>query len=145
MGFLRRNFNNGFDQKLSFFELWLLSLPENELSLSRIAMQVVETFDVTYCSIHAHSNKYSWRSPSGLALGNIGGCSQLLNVEKDHFAGTQELAEEQELGGIRNFAIRAAGEIRGLLVVKSKALSDDQIRMIAALISIRIQDVQETA
>lgn len=127
---------NLFQSKLIDFENWLMSIPECELTLSRIAGKALSIFGLDYCCIHEYGARAPQLNISGLAIRRWNEMPGVLRVNEDHPAGTLELVEEQELG-VRNLPIRVSGEMRGVLVVKGSQLSNDEFARVAAAIGAR--------
>ena len=136
MRWFHRQNGHAFTFNLENFAGWLEGKPQSSVTLSSIARKVRETFDTEYCAIHAWNGDRG-KNDSGVSAGRIEDCPDSLKITIDHPAGTLELAEEQQLG-VRNFPIPCCDDTRGILVVKSQSLSDDQIRTIAATIGKRM-------
>lgn len=119
------------------FGAWLLSMPNENLTLSEIAREVLNIFSLEYCSIHVYGDG-KWVHFSGSAASNISQEieSKLQNIQ-DHPTDVMELAEENILG-VEYIKINKEKELFAILAVKSKTLPTVALETIAYLIGVRL-------
>jgi K+-sensing histidine kinase KdpD len=121
----------------SEFGGWLLSQPNEGLTLSDIAKKALELFALDYVSIHVYGEG-RWQHFSGAATSGI-----LPEVEgqlarlPDHRTDVLDLADESA-PGVRYRKIDARGSLFALLAVKGGTLPEEALGLIAHLISVRL-------
>jgi two-component system sensor histidine kinase KdpD len=123
--------------QLESFGEWLLSMPDDQLTLSGIAKEATHRFALEYCSIHVYGEG-KWQHFTGSAASDIfRGVEQRLEVCQDHARNLLELADEHLLG-VQYVQIDKGAAPLALLAVKSKTLPADAIGAIAHLIGMRL-------
>ena len=128
------------EKRMKNFGEWLLSLPEDRVTLSEIAAGTRRIFDLQYCSIHVCADG-KWHHYTGSASDNLSRyVADSLKVAKDHQAGVIELAEEQSLG-VRYSMIQGQWGPIAVLVVRSEYLSMDAIDTIASMIGMLLIEI----
>ena len=129
--------------QLKEFGAWLLSMPHDQLTLSKIAAEALNIFSLEYCSIHVYGEG-KWQHFSGAA--SPPDFSQeienRLKVYQDHPRNLMELAEEDMLG-VRYMQINKGKTQLALLAVKSRTLPTIAIGSIAYMIGIRLGRIME--
>lgn len=119
------------------FGEWLLSQPQDQLTLSGIAQKTLDIFPLEYCSIHVYGEG-KWQHFSGSASSAVPGeIADRLNYLKDHPTDLLEIAEENSLG-VTTVQIKRGKSPLAFLSVKSKTLPADAIGTIAYMIGVRI-------
>ena len=120
------------------FEEKILSIPQDNLTLSEIAREALNVFSLEYCSIHVYSGG-KWRHFTGAASSDIP-----LEVENrmkylaDHPSDLLEIADENVLG-VTYAQINKGESTLALLAVKGKTLPAGAIGTIAYMIGARIK------
>lgn len=126
--------------QLKQFGVWLLSVPQDMLTLSGIAEGVVRHFSLEYCSIHVYTEG-RWHHFSGTATSETSRqIADRLGFLEDHPTNLMELVDENGLG-VRYVQINQGMKPLALLVVKSKSLSADAIGTIAYMIGARLGEI----
>ena len=129
--------NKSLEQLKEFGER-LLSLPNDDFTLSEIAKEALSVFSLEYCSIHVYGDG-KWRHFTGSAASNVSQeVENYLKVFKDHPIDVMDLVEENMLG-VRYSRISKGKEAYALLAVKSKTLPTEVIGTIASIISVRLK------
>lgn len=131
--------------KLKEFTSWLLSSPQELLTLSGIAENAVRIFSLEYCSIHVYAEG-KWHHFTGTYIGDLSKkVADSLKVTKDHPTSVMELVEEQGLH-VRYSQIRTGTEALALLAVKSNYFPIEVIDTLASIIGIvLIEALNETS
>lgn len=123
--------------QLKEFGTWLLSLPQDQFTLSAIAEGAARIFSLAYCSIHVYSEG-KWLHFTGTASSDIPSeVADRLKVLKDHPTDLMELVEENALG-VRYIQIRRGNALMALLAVKSRTLSAAALGTMAYMIGGRL-------
>jgi len=136
-----RTLNKSLVQLKEFGE-WLLSIPDNTLTLSGIAKEALNIFSLDYCSIHVYGDG-KWQHFTGAAASNISQeIENHLKVLQDHPSNVMELAEENILG-VEFIKINKGKELLALLAVKSRTLPTVAIETIAYSIGVRLSIIME--
>ncbi|MCI0416531.1 hypothetical protein L0222_27500 [bacterium] len=127
-------------KRMKEFGLWLLSLPEDLVTLSEIAEGTRRIFELNYCSIHvcADGKSHHFSGSSTDSLSKY--VADSLKVTEDHRTDVIELAEEQALG-VRYSTIRAAPGLVAVLAVRSDYLSMEAIDTIASMIGMMLLNI----
>lgn len=134
---LRANRSQMALQQLKEFGAWLLSLPDDQITLSGIAQEAMRRFSLEYCSIHVYGEG-KWRHFTGSAASDVSqGIEHRLEVCQDHARALLELADENLLG-VQYTSINKGTVPLALLAVKSRTLPADAMGAIASMIGIRI-------
>jgi K+-sensing histidine kinase KdpD len=119
---------------------WLLSIPDDRLTLSKIADETLRFFDLEYCSIHDYGDG-EWHHITGAATHNLSQeIESRLKELQDHPTDLMELADEDILG-VQYRQINADGKLLALLVVKGKALPTKTLDIAAHLVGMRIKGI----
>jgi len=123
--------------QLESFGEWLLSMPDDQLTLSNIAKEATQRFTLEYCSIHVYGEG-KWQHFTGSAASDIShGVEQRLEVCQDHTRNLLELADEHLLG-VQYVPIDKGAAKMAVLAVKSRTLPAEAAGAIAYLIGIRL-------
>jgi two-component system, OmpR family, sensor histidine kinase KdpD len=134
----RTNILNKSLEQLKEFGERLLSMQNDDLTLSEIAKEALSVFSLEYCSIHVYGDG-KWRHFTGSAASNVSQeVENYLKVFKDHPIDVMDLVEENMLG-VRYSRISKGKEAFALLAVKSKTLPTEVIGTIASIISVRLK------
>jgi two-component system sensor histidine kinase KdpD len=122
---------------LKEFGEWLLSLPQEELTLSSIAEKTLYTFSLEYCSIHVYGEG-KWRHYTGSAATAVPvPIESRLKFIQDHPTDLMEMVDEN-MRGVRYMPITMEKETLAFLVVKSRTLPSDALGTIASMIGVRL-------
>jgi K+-sensing histidine kinase KdpD len=112
---------------------WLLSMPQEQLTLAAIAKEVLNIFSLEYCSIHVYEVG-KWHHFTGTATTIISQEIQnKLTVYQDHPTELLELANEDVLG-TRFKQINKGAKTIALLAIKSSTLPNEALDSIAYMI-----------
>jgi K+-sensing histidine kinase KdpD len=124
------------------FSHWLLSKPDDELTLTEVAKEALNLFDLQYCSIHVYyaGRWQHYTGSASSASSTITKEIESLIAKKDHKMDMAELSEESGLG-VRYFQIKKADHIFALLAVKDRNLPSESLSAIAYLIGLRLSTV----
>ena len=129
--------NKSLEQLKEFGER-LLSMRNDDLTLSEIAKEALSVFSLEYCSIHVYGDG-KWRHFTGSAASNVSQeVENYLKVFKDHPIDVMDFVEENMLE-VRYSRISKGKEAFALLAVKSKTLPMEVIGTIASIISVRLK------
>ena len=124
-------------EQIKGFGEWLLSMPDEQLTLSGIANEAMRRFSLEYCSIHVYGEG-KWQHSTGSAASVVSqNIEQQLMVSQDHTRNLQELADENLLG-VQYIQIKSGALPLALLAVKSCTLPADAMGAIAYMIGIRV-------
>ena len=124
-------------EQLQAFGEWLLSVPDDQLTLSGITQEVLQRFSLEYCSIHVYGEG-KWRHFTGSAASDIAqGIERQLEASKDHARNLQELANENLLG-VQYVQINKGAAPLAVLAVKGRTLPAEAIGAIAYMIGVRV-------
>lgn len=129
--------------RLKDFGTWLLSIPADQLTLSKLAGETLRIFLFEYCSIHVYGEGKWHHFTGAAAAGDI--FMQIKNqidLHNDHNADLSEIVEENMLG-VQYMKISDITEPQAVLVVKTRTLSTDVIGAIASLLGIRIMEIMK--
>ena len=130
--------------QLKEFGEWLLSMPNNQFTLSGIAQEALNIFLLEYCSIHVYGEG-KWQHFTGTAANTISReIENQLKVIQDHPNDVMELAEENILG-VRYVRINKGKALLALLAVKSKTLPTEANGTLAYMIGVRLSTIMEYA
>ncbi|HMD68554.1 MAG TPA: DUF4118 domain-containing protein, partial [Chitinivibrionales bacterium] len=133
--------NNALVQ-LKEFGKWLLSIPQDRLTLTGIAQKVLTIFSLEYCSIHVYGEG-KWQHFTGSATTNIPEeIENRLKFLQDHSRNLMELADESILG-VRYVQISKETSTLALLAVKSETLPTEAMGTIAYMIGVQLSMIME--
>lgn len=119
------------------FGKWLLSIPQDQLTLSGIAKEALNVFSLDYCSIHVYGEG-KWQHFTGTAISTIPqGIENNLKHFQDHPTDVMELADEN-MFGVTYAQIHKGQSTLALLAVKSETLPADAIGALAYMIGVRM-------
>lgn len=122
---------------LKEFGEWLLSMPQDQLTLTGIAREALHIFSLEYCSIHVYAEG-KWNHFSGTAATDISQeIEKRLQAVQDHPSDLMELADEDMLG-VQFARINKGKETLALLAVKSEALPPESIAAISYMIGVHL-------
>jgi K+-sensing histidine kinase KdpD len=119
----------------------LLSTPENELTLSKIAQETLRIFSLDYCSIRGYGEN-KWHHFSGTAMRDISTDIEKgsLKLDHDHPTDIMQFADESILG-VQFIQVYRGAQPHALLAIKSSRLPENIIKNIAGVIGIRLLSV----
>jgi K+-sensing histidine kinase KdpD len=124
------------------FAEWLLSIPQEHLTLSEIAEETLKVFSLNYCSIHVYGEG-KWQHYTGVASSAIPhDIENRLQSFEDHSTDVMEIADEN-MFGVTYAQINKGTSTLALLAVKSDTLPADAIGAIAYMIGVRISTTIE--
>jgi len=127
---------------LKEFGLRLLSIPDNQMSLSKIAQETLSVFSLEYCSIHVYDDS-KWHHFTGVAKSDVSQkIENQLDASKDHEANLMEIADENMLD-VQYIQVNESKSTRAVLVVKTEAVSNNVLAAIAAMLEIRIAEIMK--
>jgi K+-sensing histidine kinase KdpD len=131
--------------ELKAFGAWLLSTPNEQLSLSQIAQEALGLFSLEYCSVRAYSDG-KWRHFTGSAKLDIAHKIEkgALNLISDHPNNLEELIDEEMLG-VHYTQVYRGPELHALFAIKSDSLPLNIVDTIAAMIGLRLLEVPNVA
>lgn len=128
--------------QLKEFGTRLVSIPIDQITLSKIAEEALRIFSMEYCSIHVFGEG-KWQHFTGAASSDISRkIENNLSIHQDHKADVMQIVDENMLG-VRYVNINIGAEPQALLVVKSKTLSTNTIGIIAYMAGIRILEIMK--
>jgi len=123
--------------QLKGFGEWLMILPNDQMTLSRIAKEVLTRFSLEYCSIHVYGEG-KWQHFTGAAASDLfRQIENRLMLVNDHATDLEELADEHALG-VRYVPINRGVAPLALLAVKSGTLPAEALGPMAYLIGIKL-------
>ena len=123
--------------QLKDFGQWLLSVPNDQLTLSGIANEVLRVFSLEYCSIHVYGEG-RWHHFTGAASSDISRKIQnRLEIVQDHSTDLAEMADENVLG-VLYLPINQGNAPLALLAVKSATLPAEAAGTLAYLIGVKL-------
>jgi K+-sensing histidine kinase KdpD len=127
--------------RMKEFGKWLTSIPNDQLTLSKIAEEALRIFSFEYCSIHVYGEG-KWRHFTGSAASpDISHSIEThLTTHQDHNADLMEIVDENMLG-VHYAKMGGGSEPQALFVVKTEKVSTDAVGAIAAMVGIRIKDI----
>ena len=124
------------------FGEWLLSQPQDRLTLSEIAKETLNIFSLEYCSIHVYGEG-TWRHFTGSAATAIPReIENQLKIIQDHPMDLMEMVDENMLG-VHYMQIKKGTTTQAMLVVKSRKLPADAIGTIAYMIGVRLGNIMK--
>jgi two-component system sensor histidine kinase KdpD len=119
------------------FGKWLLSVPQDQLTLTEIAQKTLNIFSLEYCSIHVYGDG-KWQHFTGTAATKIPEeIETRLKSFQDHPRDLMELADENMLG-VRYIQISKGPSTLALIAVKSKTLPTEATGTIAYMIGVQL-------
>ena len=129
--------------QLKEFGTRLLSISNDQLTLTQIAAEALRIFSLEYCSIHTFGEG-KWHHFIGIAASSdiADMIETKLNVHQDHNADLMEIIDENLLG-VQYIKINEDSEFQALLAVKTKTLSTNTIGTIACMLGIRIMEIMK--
>jgi K+-sensing histidine kinase KdpD len=127
--------------RMKEFGRWLTSIPNDQLTLSKIAEETLRIFSFEYCSIHVYGEG-KWHHFTGAAASSdISRTIEThLTIRQDHNADLMEIVDENMLG-VHYAKIGEGVQPQALFVVKTETLSTDTIGAIASMVGIRIMEI----
>lgn len=129
--------------QLKEFGEWLLSVPNDQFTLSGIAQEALRIFSLEYCSIHVYGEG-KWKHYTGVSTSDISQeIENRLKFLQDHPADLMDLADESILGA-RYIQINKGATRLALLAVKSKTLSAAALKTMACMVGVQLSMVGET-
>jgi two-component system sensor histidine kinase KdpD len=131
-----KNLKKTMEQLKEFAEL-LLATPNDQLTLSGIAIEALRIFSLEYCSIHVYSEG-KWDHFTGTAESSISEEVQnRLKLVQDHATQLSDIADESLLG-VQYMQINKGMTPVALLAIKSSTLPSEAIGTIAYMIGVRL-------
>jgi len=127
--------------QLTKFGVWLLSIPDEKLTLTGIAEEATRIFSLEYCSLHVYSEG-KWCHFTGTAASDISREIESHLLLKDHPTDLMEMADENALG-VRYMEINQGKMMLALLSVRSMTLSTSAIGTMAYMIGIRLMKIMK--
>jgi two-component system sensor histidine kinase KdpD len=128
--------------QLKEFGTWLLSIPGDQLTLTKIAGEAIRIFSLEYCSIHVYGEE-KWHHFTGAASCDISRkVESQIDFYQDHNADLTELVDENILG-VQYMDINKGAEPQAVLVVKNKTLSTEAIGALASMLGIHIMEIMK--
>jgi K+-sensing histidine kinase KdpD len=126
--------------RMKEFGKQLMLIPNDQLTLSKIAEDALRIFSLEYCSIHVYGEG-KWRHFTGAAASSdISKTIEThLNTHQDHTTDLMEIVDENMLG-VQYMKISEDAGHQVLFVVKTRTLSTDTIGVIASMLSVRIME-----
>lgn len=136
---IKANVLNKTLMQIKEFGKWLLSIPQDQLTLSEIANETLNIFSLEYCSIHVYGEG-KWQHFTGIASSSIPkNIEHKLKYFEDHSTDIIEFADEN-MFGVTYAQIHKGQSTLALLAVKSDILPADAIGAIAYMIGVRIDE-----
>jgi K+-sensing histidine kinase KdpD len=125
---------------LKEFGSWLMSIPNDQLTLSKIAEEALRIFSLEYCSIHVYGEG-KWHHFTGTAVSSeiSQSIESRLEISGDHNADLMEIVDENILG-VRYANINEGTGIKALFVVKTATLSTGAVGAVASMVGVRIME-----
>jgi two-component system sensor histidine kinase KdpD len=129
--------------QLKEFGIWLLSIPGDQLTLSKTAEEALRIFSLQYCSIHVYGEG-KWHHFTGAAatFDIFRQIENQINFYQDHNADLTEIVDENMLG-VQYMKIGEGTAPPALLVVKTNTLSTNTISAIACMMGIRLMEIMK--
>jgi K+-sensing histidine kinase KdpD len=115
---------------------WLLSTPDDRLTLTGIAEAATRLFSLEYCSLHVYGEG-KWRHFMGAAASDCSRETADGLLLKDHPAKLMDLVDENALG-VRNIQINRGTTPLAMLTVRSTTLPTSVIAAMAHAIGVRL-------
>jgi K+-sensing histidine kinase KdpD len=129
--------------QLKEFGEWLLSMPQDQLTLTGIAQKALTIFKLEYCSIHVYGEG-KWQHFTGTAATKISEqIENRLKVFHDHSRNLMELADENILG-VRYIQISKGPSTLALFAVKSETLPAEAAGTIAYMIGVLLSMISRS-
>lgn len=127
-------------EQLKEFAEWLLGTPNDQLTLSGIAIEALRIFSLEYCSIHVYSEG-KWEHFTGAAESSISEeVKRRLKLVEDHPTQLMDFADESLLG-VQYMQINKGITPVALLAVKSSTLPSEAIGAMAYMIGVRLNTI----
>jgi K+-sensing histidine kinase KdpD len=131
---------NALDKSLSQlkeFGVWLLSIPDGQITLTGIAEEASRIFSLEYCSIHIHSEG-KWQNFIGASASTTTSREiEKMLLLKDHPANLMEIADENTLG-VRYMQVNQGTTLLAVLAIKSTTLPASAFGTMAYMIGRRV-------
>lgn len=122
---------------------WLLSVQNDQLTLSGIAKETSRIFSLEHCSIHVYGDG-KWQHISGSSDAGISNeINHQVNALQDRSTNVMALVNENMLG-VRYCQINKGSTPLALLAVKSKTLPVNAIGVIAYMIGVRLENTAKS-
>ena len=132
-----RIMNKTLEQLKSFGE-WLLSKPQDQLTLSGMAKEAVRIFSLEYCAIHVYGDG-KWQHFTGKAASDLSPAMEArLRDLQDHSTDLMDLADENLLG-VRYVTINKEKSRLAVLAVKSNTLPADAMGNMACMLGVQLR------
>ncbi len=129
--------------RLKEFGSWLLSIPNDQLTLSKIAQEALHIFSLEYCSIHVYGEG-KWHHFAGASAASdiFRKIENQINLYQDHTLSLREIVDEDFLG-VQYMKINEGSTLQSLLVVKTETLSTNVIGALAYMIGVRLTETMK--
>ena len=128
-------------RQLKVFGAWLLSVPDDRLTLTGIAEEVTRMFSLEYCSIRVYSEG-KWHDVIGSAASAIPLEDASWLLLKDHPTNLMELVDENDLD-VRYMNINQGTTPVGLLAVRSMTQPANAMGIMACMIGARLMEIMK--
>jgi two-component system sensor histidine kinase KdpD len=129
--------------QLKEFGVWLMSISNDQLTLSKMAGEALRIFSFEYCSIHVYGEG-KWHHFTGAAASSD--ISRMietqLDLHHDHNADLMEIVDENMIG-VQYMKINEGTGPQALLVVKTRKVSTNTIGVLASILGIRIMEIMK--
>lgn len=128
--------------QLKEFGEWLLSVPNDQLTLSGMAKETLRIFQLDHCSIHVYGDG-KWQHISGSSDAGISSeiTDQVTSIQ-DRSTNVMALVNENMMG-VRYCQINKGSTPMALLAVKSKTLPTNAIGTLAYMMGIRLENAMK--
>ncbi len=127
---------------LKEFGVWLMSIPDNQLSLSKAAHEILRVFSLEYCSIHVYDDTKGYHCTGTASLKGSSKIESEGDSFKDHEADLIDLADENMLG-VQYIKVAEGKNPRAVLVVKTDTVPASVLGAIAAAVGIRMMEIMK--
>jgi K+-sensing histidine kinase KdpD len=126
--------------RLKEFGTLLASIPDSELTLTKIAGEALRIFSLEYCSIHLYG-KGKWHHFTGAAATSViaDKIKNQIDLGQDHQADLTEIVDENMLE-VQYLKIDEDPVHQTMFVVKTRVLSTNVIGAIASMIDLRLME-----
>ena len=129
--------------QLKEFGVRLLSIPDDQLTLAKIAEEAKSVFSLEYCSIHVYKEG-NWHHFMGAAASDRSReFTDRLSLQ-DHPTNLMELVDENGMG-VRYMQICQGSTLLALLTIKSLTLPTSVIGPMAYAIGLRLMEVMKNS